>query len=115
MPDAPEEKEIYTGLPNNLAPMGLPAIYAEVIPGVTSSNGVVKFHLARNDLPFTMGTSTTERLTPVCQVTMPLLGFVNTVIFFNSYLEHLISVGEVNRDAVEKMKAAYGEETRDAK
>jgi hypothetical protein len=90
-------------------PLGFPTIFAEFVPTIILGPAVVKFYLMRADAPFMPGEADgggTSKQTPVCQIVMPLENFVNTAVFFDRYLQNLISQNIVPQEFVDNLRGS---------
>jgi hypothetical protein len=80
----------------------LPTIFVDSILNVAPSPNVVKFYVARTD-PSVRGAS--KYLTqPFAQVVMPMLGFIQTVVFFEQALKNFVETGLITSEQVDTMR-----------
>lgn len=98
-----------TGLPDNMPPINLPTVYAEFISSIYIAGGVVKFYLTRIDSPVIIveQADVAQRLTPICQVIMPIEGVVNTSVFLSHYVENLVKSGTITQERVDAIRDAF--------
>lgn len=97
--------------------IGFPLVFAESVPSIFLGSGIVKFYLARINnpvIPAAHPPETAISLLPICQVAMPIDTFVNTVVFFDLYLENLVKGGTVKQEVVDRMRAQFKAPTQNA-
>jgi hypothetical protein len=79
----------------------LPTIFADGVVNILPSKEVVKFYLSRFDPPIVGDANLLQRV--IAQVAMPTTAFVQTAVFFQVALNHLVDEGYVSKTEVEAL------------
>jgi hypothetical protein len=83
----------------------VPTFYAEGVANVARSGSVAKFYFYSIDPVPTHEGSDAPRF--VAQIAMPIEQFVQTTVFFESVVQGMIDKGEVTKEKLASLRAAY--------
>src|SRR4051812_27166798 len=84
--------------PRDYPPPTLPTIYSEGVWSASISPGVIKFYLVRTDA--SIKSDGTNHAAIIAQVVMPIVGFIQSVDFLQSYLNMMIENGTISKELV---------------
>jgi hypothetical protein len=107
-PDAPTEQPAFTFTPAaGFPPANLPTLYADGIASIAPGLHVVKFYFARVASE-TSGTNQYANQV-VCQVIMPIDGFVASIVFLDHVLKNMVENKAIDGTIVENARALLNE------
>ena len=89
-------------------PFNFPILYCDGVLNATHAGGVTKLYLARNEPSLT--SDSTSFFSPVCQIVMPTVGFIQSVLYLNKFLEAVAERVPGTKEVIAELKKQLEEQ-----
>ncbi|CAN7485794.1 hypothetical protein [Bosea sp. LjRoot237] len=91
----------------------LPVIFSDGVESMSHSQNNAKFYLSRLDPDIAANGG--SQIATVCQIVMPLPGFVGAALFFEQRLELLVTEGKITHEEIEAQRRQMREDAKNAR